>query len=84
MADNIDNGTEIAELFLTASLSNRVIYEGESAAHCEECDVEIPLKRQQAIRGCRLCVECASIQESRNKRIKRPTGTMYDKFTHSG
>ena len=33
---------------------------GKSLTHCEECDAEIPLARQQAIEGVRLCVNCQS------------------------
>jgi phage/conjugal plasmid C-4 type zinc finger TraR family protein len=33
---------------------------GKSLANCEECDVAIPLARQQAISGVRLCVACQS------------------------
>jgi len=31
---------------------------GPSLTHCEECGVEIPLARQQAVPGVRLCVAC--------------------------
>lgn len=31
---------------------------GESLSHCEACEVEIPLARQMAIKGVRLCVAC--------------------------
>jgi len=31
---------------------------GASLTHCEECGVEIPLARQQAVPGVRLCVAC--------------------------
>ncbi|MAA66953.1 MAG: hypothetical protein CL581_19525 [Alteromonadaceae bacterium] len=33
---------------------------GESLAHCEECDAEIPLARREALPGVRLCVACQS------------------------
>jgi len=33
---------------------------GESLLHCEECDIEIPEARRQAIQGVRLCVDCQS------------------------
>ena len=33
---------------------------GKSLANCEECDAAIPLARQQAISGVRLCVACQS------------------------
>ena len=31
---------------------------GPSLSHCEECGVEIPVARQQAVPGVRLCVPC--------------------------
>lgn len=31
---------------------------GESLTHCEECGVEIPEARREAIEGVRLCVGC--------------------------
>ena len=33
---------------------------GEGLAHCEECDVAIPIARREAILGVRLCVNCQS------------------------
>lgn len=38
--------------------------EGESLAHCEECDEPIPEARRQALPGVRLCVRC---QEERDR-----------------
>lgn len=31
---------------------------GESLAHCEECDTDIPAARREAIAGVRLCIAC--------------------------
>jgi len=31
---------------------------GESLKHCEECGVEIPEARRQAVPGVRLCIAC--------------------------
>jgi phage/conjugal plasmid C-4 type zinc finger TraR family protein len=36
-----------------------------SLTHCEECGEEIPLKRQQLIKGVRLCVFCQQLAERR-------------------
>ncbi len=36
---------------------------GRSLEHCEECEEPIPLARQQAIPGVRLCVACQEEQE---------------------
>ncbi|MBX2881641.1 MAG: DksA/TraR family C4-type zinc finger protein [Granulosicoccus sp.] len=32
--------------------------DGESLSICEECEAEIPVARQQAVPGVRLCVAC--------------------------
>ena len=34
-----------------------------SLTHCEECGEEIPVKRQELVKGCRLCVYCQQLQE---------------------
>ena len=36
-----------------------------SLTHCEECGDEIPEKRQQLIKGVRLCVFCQQLHERR-------------------
>ena len=36
---------------------------GPSLSHCEECGEEIPTARQQAIAGCKTCIECQSYAE---------------------
>jgi phage/conjugal plasmid C-4 type zinc finger TraR family protein len=36
-----------------------------SLTHCEECGEEIPKKRQELIRGVRLCVFCQQMHERR-------------------
>jgi len=36
-----------------------------SLTHCEECGDEIPKKRQELIRGVRLCVYCQQLHERR-------------------
>ena len=36
-----------------------------SLTHCEECGEEIPVKRQELVPGCRLCVYCQQLAERR-------------------
>ena len=36
-----------------------------SRTHCEECSEEIPKKRQELVRGVRLCVYCQQLHERR-------------------
>ncbi len=38
---------------------------GESATHCDECEVQIPEARRKAVPGVRLCVRCQSERERR-------------------
>jgi phage/conjugal plasmid C-4 type zinc finger TraR family protein len=40
---------------------------GPSLSHCNECGEEIPLARQQALRGCMTCIDCQTLSE----RLKR-------------
>jgi phage/conjugal plasmid C-4 type zinc finger TraR family protein len=37
---------------------------GESLRRCEECDVEIPQARREAVPGVRLCVACQAELDS--------------------
>ncbi len=38
--------------------ARRNLPQGPSLSHCEECDAAIPLARQRAVPGVRLCVVC--------------------------
>ncbi|MFD1384687.1 DksA/TraR family C4-type zinc finger protein [Rhodanobacter aciditrophus] len=40
---------------------------GDSLAHCEECEAEIPERRRVAIPGVRLCIQCQSEIEDSDK-----------------
>lgn len=40
----------------------------QSLSECEECGDEIPEKRRQAVRGCRLCIDCQRAVEAALKR----------------
>lgn len=31
---------------------------------CQDCDEEIPLKRRQALPGCRRCIDCQTLHEN--------------------
>ena len=41
---------------------------GPSLEECEECDNPIPVERQKAYPGCRLCVHCKAASERAFKR----------------
>ena len=40
---------------------------GESLAYCAECGEEIPEARRAAIPGVKLCVDCASERDTKNR-----------------
>jgi len=37
---------------------------GKSLAECEECEQAIPIARQEAIKGVRLCISCQEVFDS--------------------
>ena len=41
---------------------------GPSLSHCEECGEDIPKARQEAITGCKLCIDCQTYLEKKNAR----------------
>jgi phage/conjugal plasmid C-4 type zinc finger TraR family protein len=43
--------------------------EGESLAHCEECEAVIPEARRKAVPGVRYCLRCQSELEKTQKTI---------------
>ena len=47
------------------------IGKGPSLSHCEECGEAIPKARQEAISGCRMCIDCQSYLEKKNARSVR-------------
>lgn len=51
--DQIDASVEDA-----VKLARSRLPEGKGLTHCEECDVDIPEARRQAIPGVRYCVNC--------------------------
>lgn len=40
---------------------------GKSLTHCENCDVSIPVARRRAVPGVRLCVDCQSEIDDRQR-----------------
>jgi phage/conjugal plasmid C-4 type zinc finger protein, TraR family len=38
--------------------------------HCEECGVEIPAKRREALPGCPTCVECQQLLEAKTRNYR--------------
>ena len=58
--DQIDASVEDA-----VELARSQLPRGDSLLHCEECEVEIPEARRQAVPGVRLCVGCQSEHDER-------------------
>ena len=44
---------------------------GPSLSECEECGDDIPKARQEAAKGCRLCLQCGNLADLRAKRVRR-------------
>lgn len=67
--DIADKAAEREAEFLAESLwrQQRNNAHGLSLSHCEQCGEPIPLGRQQAIRGVRLCVLCQEDREARGR-----------------
>ncbi|MDV1857833.1 TraR/DksA family transcriptional regulator [Citrobacter freundii] len=66
--DIIDNASTLEDLHRDAALSmHRLNHSAVSAAHCVECDEELPEARRKAYPGCTMCVDCQGEQELRNK-----------------
>ena len=40
---------------------------GDSLTHCESCDAEIPEARRQAVPGVRLCINCQSAADEKER-----------------
>jgi phage/conjugal plasmid C-4 type zinc finger TraR family protein len=68
--DNLEE-SDMAQLLSVTQSADAVakirasIPKGPSLTHCESCEEEIPLARQKAISGCRLCIECQILSERR-------------------
>lgn len=68
MADVADEAARREADFLSEALSKHARHEhGSSLSHCEDCGEPIPIARQQAIVGVRLCVVCQTLVEKLNK-----------------
>lgn len=53
--EQIDAGIDDA-----VSLARSRLPKGESLAECQNCGEDIPLARQRAVPGVRLCIDCQS------------------------
>ncbi len=48
------------------------VQNGSNGIHCCDCGVEIPLARREAVAGCKYCIDCAELNEIRQKGSGRP------------
>jgi len=54
---------KMTELFVAET--RKLIYDGESATHCDECGEPIPEERRKAI-ACKYCINCQrQLEQSR-------------------
>ena len=66
--DNLEE-SDMAQLLSVTANADAVarfrasIPRGPSLSECEECGEPIPLARQQAVAGCTMCIDCATMME---------------------
>lgn len=70
MTDYFDRASEQEEhdrkIALKAQLGRSAIggyTVADSATECNDCDAPIPMKRREAVPGCRFCVDCQGHRE---------------------
>jgi phage/conjugal plasmid C-4 type zinc finger TraR family protein len=68
--DNLEE-SDMAQLLSVTQSADAVakirasIPKGPSLTHCEDCGDDIPVARQKAISGCKLCIICQTRKERR-------------------
>lgn len=68
--DNLEE-SDMAQLLSVTQSADAVakirasIPKGPSLTHCEDCGDDIPVARQQAVAGCKLCIICQTRKERR-------------------
>lgn len=67
MADIADIAQKEWALHEQIALSARERFEGVSLSECEECGEPIPKGRQEKIQGVRLCFDCKTFKEVRDR-----------------
>jgi RNA polymerase-binding transcription factor DksA len=63
LADDCDLAGDRIEIEMGRIMSAFHPATGESLSDCAECGNEIPQARQKAVKGCRLCIDCAAVAE---------------------
>ena len=70
MPDDIDSVCEREQGIVGMTLAARARPHGASATHCQawRCGEPIPEARRLALPGVQLCIDCATINEKKNRR----------------
>lgn len=63
--DILDHAADYQRRLNDEAVANRVVYQGESAEFCDDCDAVIPEQRRLFVPGCRRCVRCQTFHEKR-------------------
>lgn len=71
MADEADFANDLMAEVIERAVAARVTFYGVSAAECEECSADIPVKRQRALPGVRVCVACAEVADINRAGVRR-------------
>lgn len=66
MADEADQGNDLAQRYMDISLSKHN-QPHASSEDCVECGSFIPAARQRATSGTDLCIDCAELDELRRR-----------------
>ncbi|PWS55988.1 TraR/DksA C4-type zinc finger protein [Pseudoalteromonas sp. meg-B1] len=70
----LDDAQKIEQHLLDAALSiqrEKANTSGAAFMHCQECDIEIPKERRDAVKNCSTCVDCQSLIEIQLQHYRR-------------
>ena len=67
MSDEADIANDLAEFAVTVALRNHAKPVKASLEWCDDCGIEIPEARRQAVQGVDRCIDCAREQEKRER-----------------
>ena len=70
----LDDAQKIEQHLLDAALSiqrEKSNTSGAAFMHCQECDIEIPKERRDAVKNCSTCVDCQSLIEIQQQHYRR-------------
>ncbi len=70
----LDDAQKIEQHLLDAALSiqrEKANTSGAAFMHCQECGIDIPKQRRDAIKNCSTCVDCQSLIEIQQQHYRR-------------